>query len=708
MVTYLRLTDETGRVFVAFLNGKSRVAPLKKMTIPRMELTAATAAVRLNQMVVRELNYNIDETYFWTDSMTVLRYVSNESSRYQTFVSNRIAVIREASNVNQWRYVNTKMNPADCASRGLPIKRLLQNKLWLYGPDFLSKPQAEWPTPVLGLDNLPDDVEVRVVNTNIMQPPSGAMDRFLQHYSDWNRLKRAVAWLILGARNLKRHVATCKQLKIDIEQQEPNPQLCRQTFKQEYKRIKARRLLERKKSLKTAYLNLDVIQSAERALIIYIQKIHFKEEIQILEKQKDASYTVKRSSSLRKLDPFISNGLIRVGGRLTRSDLPFDVKHPVLLPKDSVITKLILHEVHQSVGHMGKNFMLANLRQRYWIIGASSAIKTMVSKCIQCRRYQAPVEQQKMASLPVDRLVADEPPFSRVGMDFFGPFEVKQGRRVVKRYGVVFTCLAIRAVHLELANSLDTDSCINAIRRFVARRGPVKSIQSDNGTNLVGSEHEMRKEIENWNVQKINGVLLQKSISWRFNPPTASHFGGVWERLIRLIRKILYSLLRQQNIRLDDESLQTLFCEVEAVLNCRPITEAPNSPNDLDVLTPNHLLFLRPGEQLPPGVFHNSDNYAKRRWRQVQYLADIFWKRWIREYLPLLQERQKWNSAKRNLVVGDIVLIVDTTPRKSWALGRVLEVVKDNKGLVRIVKLKTKTSILTRPIAKLCLLMEGD
>ncbi|XP_041376744.1 uncharacterized protein LOC121389206 [Gigantopelta aegis] len=172
------------------------------------------------------------------------------------------------------------------------------------------------------------------------------------------------------------------------------------------------------------------------------------------------------------------------------------LSHPIVLPKDSVITELILRKVHQSVGHMGENFMLASLRQQYWALGASTAIKHIISKCDTCRRYQAPVAEQQMASLPVDRLNADEPPFYRVGMDFFGSFEIKRGRSTVKTYGVLFTCLAIRAVHLDVSHSLDTDSCINAIRRFVARRGTVKSIQSDNGTNLVGAEREMREEIK--------------------------------------------------------------------------------------------------------------------------------------------------------------------------------------------------------------------
>ena len=417
---------------------------------------------------------------------------------------------------------------------------------------------------------------------------------------------------------------------------------------------------------------------------------------------------VKESSSLRKLDPKLVDGLLRVAGRLCRADVEFGSKHQILLPRDSPLSKLILEHIHKSVGHLGKNSILAELRRHYWIIGAPSVIKGIVSRGVICRRYQAPAEQQKMASLPRERLALNEPPFSRVGMDYFGPFEVKRGRSVVKRYGGIFTCLTSRAVHLELAHSLDTSSCINSVRRFTARRGPVKSILSDNGTNLVGAEREMREEISTWNQQKIQDNLLQKGITWQFNPPTGSHFGGIWERLIRSVRKILYSLLREQRVQLSDESLQTLLCEVEAIMNGRPLTECPNSPDDLDVLTTNHLLLQRSGESLPPGLFHEWNKYSVRQWRQVQYLADIFWKRWSKEYLPLLQARQKWTQPRRNLTVGDVVLVMDTTPRNSWALGRVLEVVKDKKGFVRSAKLKTKTSTLVRPVTKLCLLVESS
>jgi hypothetical protein len=293
-------------------------------------------------------------------------------------------------------------------------------------------------------------------------------------------------------------------------------------------------------------------------------------------------------------------------------------------------------------------------------------------------------------------------------MDYFGPFHVKRARSSVKRYGVVFTCLITRAVHLELASTLDTDSCINAIRRFLARRGPVKVLWSDNGTNLVGSERELRQEIDKWNHSKIHSTLLQKGIEWRFNPPSGSHFGGIWERMIRSIRKVLFGLLQQQSTRLDDEALYTLFCEAESILNCRPITTNSNEPGDCEALTPNHLLLLRPGPKLPCGIFTKNDNYSKRRWRQVQFLADVFWHRWSKEYLATLQERQKWLKPTPNVRVGDIVLVMDNNPRNSWSLGKVVKVEADKKGLVRVVDVKTSSSVLRRPIHKLCLLLEAD
>lgn len=181
-----------------------------------------------------------------------------------------------------------------------------------------------------------------------------------------------------------------------------------------------------------------------------------------------------------------------------------------------------------------------------------------------------------MADLPSERVTPDESPFTHVGVDYFGPFEVKSRRSLVKRYRVIFTCLAIQAIHIEVAPSLETDSFINALRRFIARRGQVKQLRSDNGTNFIGAERELRTAIEEWNQSQINDVLLQKGIKWTFNPPTGSHHGGAWERLIRSVRKVLNSTFFVQN--LDEEGLHTVLCEVEAIINSRPITKASTDP----------------------------------------------------------------------------------------------------------------------------------
>lgn len=352
--------------------------------------------------------------------------------------------------------------------------------------------------------------------------------------------------------------------------------------------------------------------------------------------------------------------------------------------------------------------MLSKLCQSYWIPGASTALRRILSKCIICHRLQAAQVCQQMANLPTDRVCPDEAPFSKVGVDYFGPFEIKSRKCKVKRYGVIFTCLAIRAVHIEVAASLDTDSFVNALWCFIARRGQIQDMRSDKGRNFVGAEGELREAIEVWNQAQINDFLLQKDIRWVFDPPTGSDHGGAWERLIQSIGRVLNSILKVQH--LDVEGFHTVLCEVESIINGRPITKASTDPNDLEALTPNHLLLLKTSPSYPPGEFQRDDVYPRPRWRQVQYMSDLFWKCWINEYLPqLLQERVKWSEVQHNYANEDIVLIADgTAPHSSWIMGRVVQTFPDRKGSVRRLMVKTKTGILERPITKICLLQESS
>ena len=247
---------------------------------------------------------------------------------------------------------------------------------------------------------------------------------------------------------------------------------------------------------------------------------------------------------------------------------------------------------------------------------------------------------------------------------------------------------------------------VSALRRFINTRGCPKTIYSDKGTNFHAGERELRESLNDWNQTSINQFLQQRKIKWKFNPPAASHMGGVWERIIKSIRKILRALLGQQVI--SDEKLQTLMSEIQGILNSRPLTPVSSDPKDLDPLTPNHLLLFKASPNLPPGSFCKEDVYSKRRWKQVQYLTDVFWKRWLKEYLPTLLVREKWINPRRCLTSGDLVLICDeTVPRGNWPLGKVIEAHHGKDRYVRSAKVRTSSTIHTRPVTKLCFL-EGE
>ena len=682
-VSYIRLRNSRGNVHVAFLLGKARVTPLKAVTIPRLELTAAVLAARVDAMLRAELQIQLDKSVFWTDSTSVLRYISNEDKRFHTFVANRISAIREISNPSQWRHIGSKDNPADAASRGMKVSDFLKNQSWLEGPSFLRKSEADWPVSNYDVKVESDDPEVRkeaCVNATVHESLN-ATDYLISYFSDWRKLMVSVAWFLRLKNYLRER---CHQRKASRPRTGP--------VGGEKATVK----------LRSSSLTPKDLEKAELAIIGYCQQQRFATEISSLLSEKGI---VSKQSCIYKLDPILENGLLRVGGRLSKGAMPSEEKHPLILSKEQHISRLILRNIHQRLGHSGRNHILSTLRRKYWITNANGAVRKIISQCSYCRRLNGRAMEQKMADLPKERIVPDLPPFTNVGVDYFGPVEIKRGRATCKRYGVLFTCMASRAVHLEVAHSLETDACINAIRRFISRRGQVVSLRSDNGTNFIGAKRELREAVGELNHERIQGALISAGVEWSFNPPAGSHHGGVWERIIRIVRRVLNSVLHQQT--LDDDGLHTVMCEVEAILNDRPITKLSDDPNDLEALTPNHLLLLKGKPALPPGLFKPSDMYVKRRWRQVQYISDLFWKRWIREYLPLLQERQKWNQRKQSLAVGDVVVIMDSSaPRGSWLLGKVLEIFPDAKGMVRSVKLQTKNNVIERPVTKLCLVQE--
>ncbi|CAI5660104.1 unnamed protein product [Oreochromis niloticus] len=402
------------------------------------------------------------------------------------------------------------------------------------------------------------------------------------------------------------------------------------------------------KRIRTAEpLNVEERKQAAQTLVKLAQQDAFQEELNTLSQKLGR---LPCNHQLFQLDPFLQDGIMRVGGRLRKASVPLDLRHPVILPKDGAVTNLIIAHHHSKIQHQGRGQTLNALRASgYWIAGGSKAVARYIRQCVQCRRARTPPEEQRMADLPSDH-VDPTPPFTYCGMDCFGPFHTKQGRKDQKRYGLLFTCFCSRAVHIEMLEDLTTDAFINALRCFIALRGAVRHIRSDQGTNFMGARNEMAKALKELDKERVTAYLAENQCDFQMNTPHSSHAGGAWERQIRTVRSVLSMVLACSVGRLDDVSLRTFLYEAMCIVNNRPLTvDNINDPKSLEPLTPNHLITMKSSIPLPPpGKFVKEDLYAKKRWRRVQYLTEQFWHRWRKEYLANIALRQRWHT----LVMG--------------------------------------------------------
>lgn len=407
-------------------------------------------------------------------------------------------------------------------------------------------------------------------------------------------------------------------------------------------------------------------------------------------------------SSVYKLDPFLDdNEVLRVGGRLRYGDFPYASKHQIILPAKHVAVRLLGRYLHNYYGHVGKEHLLSLLRQEYWIVGGRVMAKQITQSCILCQKMKAKPTFTKMANLPEDRISTATPPFYHTGVDYFGPILVKVLRSRVKQWGCLFTSLTTRAVHLEVAPSLETDDFINVLERFICRRGSPKIIRSDCGTNFKGASSQLKKELEHMNHLKIDESLRRRQITWKFNPPESPHMGGVWERMVRSIKKSLNVILLSEGVILNDYTLLTVLTEVEALINSRPLTWVSDDIKDLEALTPNHFIMGRASTNLPPCVTHDANVTPRQRWKQVQSMAQQFWDRWLREYLPTLTTRSKWGQSTKNVQVGDLVMVIGNEQRGKWSLGRINKVFPSRDGIIRKVEVNTKCGQYIRSLSKI-------
>ena len=399
--------------------------------------------------------------------------------------------------------------------------------------------------------------------------------------------------------------------------------------------------------------------------------------------------------------------------------MPVNEKYPVVIPGQHHIAILLIRHYHALAQHQGRHITSGTIRNAgFWIIGGKRMISSVIYNCVKCRKLRGNFERQKMADLPADRLEVC-PPFTNIGIDTFGPWEVasrrtRGGGARAKRWAILFTCLNTRGIHIEVVEDMSSSCFINAFKRFVAIRGKVKLIRSDRGTNFVGATENLKIDAINVEDKALKDFLYNSGTTWLFNPPHASHMGGVWERLIGVTRRILESML--SNISpgsLTHEILTTFLAEASAIVNSRPLVSLSTDPEDPLPLSPSMILTQKPDTAVSSLPLDEKNMY-RSHWKRVQHLADIFWSKWRSQYLQTLQCRRKWDKDCRNVSVGDVILLKDSSmARNYWPMGVVTKVFPSEDDRVRKVEIRVVdreggSSVFIRPVTELIVLLSED
>ncbi|GFX55685.1 integrase catalytic domain-containing protein [Trichonephila clavipes] len=454
---------------------------------------------------------------------------------------------------------------------------------------------------------------------------------------------------------------------------------------------------------------MDTLKSKElseslKCIIKNIQRTSFYNEIQYLEK----GIPLPNSCKLLNLNPFLDDsGLLRVGGRLRNSPIPRNKKHSMIIPTNHNFTYIIINHYHILYFHTGAEATLANIRNSFWIPSARNVVRKILRTCITCRKVSAKGSQQLMADLPAARVTACRV-FSQVGIDYCGPFQLKtfsgKCRQTRKVYVCVFICFTVKAIHSEIVSDLTTEAFLAALKWFVARRGRPIEIHSDNGRNFVGANNELRKILKalfKGKMEEIMDFLSKEQIKWNFNPPSALHFGGLWEAGVKSLKYHLKRVIG--NSILSHEEFLTLVVQIEVVLNSRPICPLSNDPNDVETLTPAHFLVGSSLVAVPDPDYTEIPMNRLSRWQLVQRMNQHFWRKWSSEYLNRLQQRPKWCKGNVGFKEGDLVLVKPSENSDSlkWHLARILKLHTGKDNIVRVVTLKDKQGIYKSPITKI-------
>ncbi|KAL0860883.1 hypothetical protein ABMA27_009420 [Loxostege sticticalis] len=662
-VVYVRIIDSSG-VVVKILAAKTKVAPVKQVSIPRLELCGAVLTAKLMDRVKTCLNVPDDNVYGWTDSTIVLAWLQKHPNTWKTFVGNRVAEILNVTKSSRWHHVNSADNLADCASRGTSPSQLSDNELWWNGPHWLHSNNE------LIVNNELHDTDLEFkVSTHTVNIDELTNELYIQRYSNLMKLIRVIAYCL-------RFVEICKNK------------------------------IQNKSSELPQYLTSNELKIAMNCCIKMSQNCYFPDEILALQHGQGIS----KKSPLYFLHPFLDeNQLLRVGGRLKNACIPRDTKNPFIISGKSQLAKLIVDQTHKRTLHGGPLLMLNVIRANYWITNVKSLVKLHVRKCLACIRYSPRFATQLMGNLPAARVTISKP-FSSSGVDFAGPCYLKSSKLKnavsIKAYIAIFICTVTKAIHLELVSELSTNAFIAAFKRFTSRRGYCSNLYSDCGTNFVGANFELSRMLNRSKASlpvELRELLASDGTEWSFIPPGSAHFGGLWESGVRSIKHHIRRVIGDTKLTFEEYS--TLLAQIECCLNSRPISALSDSVDDYTALTPGHFLMLGPPLVVPHENVIDIPINRLNRWQHIEHMLQCFWKRWTQEYLVTLQNRYKWSSPQHSLKVNDLVIVKnECLPPSKWLLGRVIEVHPGNDGLVRVVTVKCGNSILKRSITKICLL----